>query len=236
MGIFANQEYFERVSQLPQADDVNLHAILPQSPASDLQLQHTIGLKSATQISIDDQLNPKPSNLATTNLNRPSILKKKRKIALIIKIVVTLLVGAMIIQTFNMSAVFENVFPNHWRSGGQHGRQLNPLERAYISLCLFFSVLLFAWMAHSVWTNNLPSLYINLVLNVIQLVAFIALPVIYFNPEVNYRKCLGKFDCMRYTLPILNYIITDVFLILAFALFVIKKSNHSSRKTRFSLV
>ena len=222
MGLFENREYFERIEKLTQNDE-----------SEDLRKVSTKDLHAFP--------NPFLNDCAVTTRNPLNVKKTRIKVFLVLKISITLLVGAMIVQTLNMVAVFGNAFSSsssssesekflyHTKTGR---RSLNTVERSFILTWFLLSLALFIWMSQTIWSKRILRLFVSLSLNIIQLFTFILIPIVYFNREIDYQDCSDKYDCMRYTVPIVTYIVFDIVLLLVSSLLVIYKINQYSRRIK----
>lgn len=224
MGLFENKDYFEPVTKLSHVQEsAETNENLKSCSNEDLRLEHKIPLST----------NPYDSSMIRSSVasekSKQTIRKKDTLNTKVLKITITTLVGAMIVQTINMFGVLESVLHNwrswHHRHRQHHERPLSDLEKLSILGILLVGLLFFVWLLYTVWTKTRP--FLSLCLNVIQLICFFAVPIVYFNPHIHFRQCHGKFDCMRYTVPIISFISTDVLLIVAlFLLFIKKKHRH----------
>lgn len=250
MGILENREYFEKLSKVVD----NRVGTEPggvktaTAPDQDMAIEHQIGLKAVGYSATSDEDDSTPYRATKTSshggsnsgsrLNRPSMLKKRRPSQsndnFKLKIGISVLAWVLVFQVIYMVSLF-NVTQTPSKVRIQQGKVLSLANRAYIICVLALSACIYGWMCYSVWSRQPCCLLLTVIMNFCQLIAFIFIPVIYFNTATNYRQCFGAQDCLRYTIPIALYIITDLGLLVAFWFFAYKKYREDPRTIRFNL-
>lgn len=195
---------------------------------------------------------------SSSSPNRPSVLKKKpsnqaddasfRRL----QIATSVLAWTLVFQLFYMVSVFSYLQPTVPLTSSKLlprpmtttpatttvvvTKSMPTLNKVYIVGVFFSNVLVFIWMYYSVWTRHARFLMLVLVLSMLEFVAFLVVPILFFDPSTTtYRQCYGAHDCLRFTIPISVYFLTDLVLIGCFAVLVSKKIRQDSRTIRFNL-
>lgn len=218
------------------------------STAEDMSIDHQTGLKSvphsarSNQNMIYQPTSSRPSVLKKspasssvhahgyTNNNQPSSKHHRR-----FQIGMSVLAWALILQIAVMTALFDVTQPVS-QVQEQQGKTLSVGQKVYIVCVLVLSACMHGWQFYSMWTRHPRFLLITLIANTLQLVAFIVVPVIYFNPATSYRQCFDARDCLRFTMPIGLYLLSDVIMLICFWLFAFKTIRQDPhRSIRFNL-